>query len=129
MPYATRSDGTKLWYEITGKGDPLVLIGGFALLHNQFEFCNEILHNSGFRTVHWNQEGAGFSDWSMAKPYTIDGWADDLKCVLDHAGLKKVYLWSTSTGTAIGIRFAAKYPDYITALITYPWYKSDNQWK
>lgn len=129
MPYATRSDGTRLWYEITGKGDPLVLIGGFALLHNQFDFCNDILLKAGFATVHWNQEGAGNSDWSMAKPYTIDGWADDLKCVLDHAGLKKVYLWSTSTGTAIGIRFAAKYPQYMDALITYPWYKSDNQWK
>ena len=129
MPFATRADGAKLWYEITGKGDPLVLIGGFALIHDQFEFCNDILRKAGFKTVHWNQEGAGRSDWTMAKPYTVDGWADDLKCVLDHAGLKKVYIWSTSTGTSIGIRFAAKYPQYMAALITYPWFKTDLTWK
>lgn len=129
MPYATRDDGVKLWYDITGRGDPLVLIGGFALVHDQFEFCNGILRKAGFATVHWNQEGVGNSDWTMARPYTVDGWADDLKCVLDHAGLKKVYIWCTSTGTAIGMRFAAKYPERMNALITYPWYKSDLTWK
>jgi pimeloyl-ACP methyl ester carboxylesterase len=129
MTFATRADGIKLWYEIKGKGDPLVLIGGFALLHNQFEFCEEMLLKAGFQLINWNQEGAGNSDWSMTRPYTVEGWVDDLKCVLDHSGHKKVYLWSTSTGTAIGIRFAAKYPQLMAALITYPWFKSDLGWK
>ncbi len=36
--------GVKLWYEITGKGEPLVLTGGFGCLHNQWDWIMDILN-------------------------------------------------------------------------------------
>ena len=30
--------GCRLWYRIAGHGEPLVLTGGFGLLHDQYEF-------------------------------------------------------------------------------------------
>lgn len=122
-------NGVKLWYEVQGDGHPLVLIGGFALLHNQFDFCNSILHQAGIQTVHWNYRGSGKSDWSLTKPLTLEGWVEDLRAVLDDAGIEKASIWCTSTSTPIGMRFASKYPDRMHNLITYPYYKVDEYWR
>lgn len=117
----TSADGVDLWYDLQGRGEPLVLIGGFALVHDQFA--------SQFRTVHWNYRGVGRSDWTMTEPYTIERWVEDLRAVLDAAGIKKASIWATSTGAAIGIRFASKYPERTGALVTYPWVRSDETWR
>ena len=125
----TYRNGAKLWYEVQGDGVPLTLIGGFALLHDQFEFCNPILHDAGIQTVHWNYRGSGQSDWSLTSPLTLEGWVEDLKAVLDAAGIEKTNIWCTSTSTPIGIRFASKYPERMKTLITYPFYKVDDYWR
>ncbi len=122
-------NGSKIWYEVKGEGNPLLLIGGFALLHNQFEFCDPILQNSGIKTIHWNYRGSGLSDWSLTEPLTLEGWVEDLKFTLDEAGIEKTNIWCTSTSTPIGIRFASKYPNRMKTLITYPYYKVDDYWR
>ena len=125
----TFRNGTRLWYQVDGEGEPLVLIGGFALLHNQFDFCNDILQGAGIQTIHWNYRGSGKSDWSLTEPLTLEGWVEDLKAVLDAAGIEKTNIWCTSTSTPIGIRFASKYPERVKKLITYPYYKVDDYWR
>lgn len=123
-----RKNGVNLWYEVTGRGDPLVLIGGFALVDRQFDFCNSYL-TKHHRIIHWHYRGVGRSDWSMTQPYSIEGWVDDLAAVLEHAKIDSAAIWATSTGAAIGTRFAAKYPDKTSALITYPWVRADQGWR
>jgi pimeloyl-ACP methyl ester carboxylesterase len=36
-------NGTEIWYEVSGTGEPLVLTGGFGLLHNQWDFVRDAL--------------------------------------------------------------------------------------
>ena len=127
MAYAT-NDGHKLWYEVKGDGEPLTLIGGFALLHDQFEICLPNLHASGYQTINWNYRGSGHSDWTLVRPYSVEDWVEDLRAVLDDAGIEKTTIWATSTSSVIGTRFAAKYPERVNALLTYPWYKADRYW-
>jgi pimeloyl-ACP methyl ester carboxylesterase len=127
MPHA-RVDGARLWYEVRGKGPPLVLIGGYALVDRQFEFCDEHLAKH-FTLVHWHYRGVGRSDWTMTAPYTLERWVDDLAGVLDAAGIERAAIWCTSTGSAIGTRFASKYPERTTALVTYPWVRADQGWR
>lgn len=122
-------DGQNVWYEVKGSGKPIACIGGFALLHDQFEFCTPYMLDAGLQIINWNQRGLGASDWTMVRPYSLDDWVDDLKAVLDDAGIDRAHIWSTSTGSAIGIRFAAKYPEKTKSLITYPWYKTDDYWR
>src|SRR5262245_26941956 len=123
-----RKNGVSLWYDVQGAGDPLVLIGGFALVDRQYDFCNEHL-TEHHRIVHWQYRGVGKSDWSMTEPYSIEGWVDDLATVLDAAGIERAAIWATSTGASIGTRFAAKYPERTRALITYPWVRADQGWR
>lgn len=123
-----RSDGANLWYEVSGTGEPLTLIGGYALQHDQWDFINGHLAGD-HRLVHWNPRGLGRSDWSYSAPFSVERWVDDLRAVLDDAGIERTAIWATSTGSAIGIRFASKYPERTSALITYPWYHADETWK
>ena len=122
-------NGIKLWYDVQGVGDPLTLIGGFALLHNQYDFCNQQLLDAGHQVIHWNYRGSGNSDWTMVEPFTLERWVDDLKLVLDDAGIEKTSIWCTSTGSIVGLRFAAKYPERMNALVAYPWHKTDDYWR
>jgi pimeloyl-ACP methyl ester carboxylesterase len=128
MPYVNAS-GTKLWYEVAGSGTPLVLIGGFALLNNQFDFCREFLHEAKIRTIDWNQRGLGDSSRSITEPLSLERWVEDLRAVLDAAGIERVSIWGTSTGSSIGMRFAAKYPERMNTLITYPSFHADQYWR
>lgn len=124
----TRSEGARLWFDVTGQGSPLVLIGGFALVDRQFEFCDSYLRRH-HKLIHWHYRGVGKSDWTMTAPYTLERWVDDLRAVLDAAGIEKTAIWCTSTGASIGTRFASKYPERTSALITYPWVRSDAGWR
>ncbi len=122
-------NGTRLWYQLHGKGPVLVPIGGFALLHNQFDFCREMIVDAGYSVLDWNFRCSGNSDWTMVEPFTLEQWVEDLRAILDDAGLNQVMVWGTSTGSIIGQRFAAKYPERMRALVTYPWFRSDRTWQ
>ena len=123
MPYVT-DDGVKLWYDVAGSGDPLVLTGGFGCLHNQYEWIMEYL-TPEFQVINWNYRGAGQSDLYWAGGYTLDRWVDDLECILNALGIDQVNVWGTSTGSPITIRYTAKYQHRVKSMITYPMFKAD----
>ena len=118
-------EGADLWYELTGDGEPLVLTGGFGLLHHQWDFVRDALA-AKFTVIDWNYRGAGQSDrsWPGGR-YDQETWVDDLEHVLAANGVDRAVLWGTSTGSPLSIRYAAKYPERVRALITYPMFKAD----
>jgi pimeloyl-ACP methyl ester carboxylesterase len=117
-------NGVKLWYEITGKGEPLVLTGGFGCLHNQWDWIMDIL-NEDFQVINWNYRGSGQSDRYWGGGYSLDRWVDDLELILDSLNLNSVNLWGTSTGSPLTIRYTAKYQDRVKSMTTYPMFKAD----
>jgi len=130
MPFVDDS-GTKLWYQITGQkhGQPLVLSGGFGLLENQYDFVRELLGRH-FQVIDWNYRGAGQSDRAWpGGVYHLDTWVDDLEKILGHLRVETAVLWGTSTGSLITIRYAARYPSRVHAVITYPMFKIDPGFK
>ena len=131
MPYITSADGKKIWYDVVGNGDPLVLIGGSSLVHRQWDFMLPILQDH-FKVILYDQRGAGLSD---RDPYgiTVEQWADDLNLILEHLGIEKNHLFGTSNGSYIVVRFAAKYPQKTAAVAHYGMHKlsdqSEKMWK
>jgi pimeloyl-ACP methyl ester carboxylesterase len=124
MPYMT-SNGVKIWYDVSGEGDPLVLIGGSSLVHRQWDFMLPILRDH-FKVILYDQRGAGLSD-RPTHGITVEKWVDDLKMVLDEIGIKKTQIFGTSNGSFIVIRFAVKYPERTGAMIHYGMYKMKDQ--
>lgn len=76
----------------------------------------------------------GFGDSTYLNPITsLEDFADDLKHFLDALKIEKVVFVGWSTGGGIGLKFAAKYPDYLSHLVLiesasyrgYPIYEKD----
>ena len=44
--------------------------------------------------------------------------------ILNYLNIKEVHLWGTSTGAPLSIRYAARYPQRVESLITYPSFKA-----
>ena len=61
MAHITNSEGKKVWYDMVGEGDPLVLIGGSSLVRRQWDFMVPILQDH-FKVILYDQRGAGLSD-------------------------------------------------------------------
>ncbi len=121
----TTVDGSAIWYEVTGEGPPLVLSGGFGLLENQFDFVREELARD-FTLIDWNYRGVGRSDRAWpGRTYTLDRWVDDLEGVLAHLGIAQAFFWGTSTGSQMTMRYCARYPQRVKAMITYPMIMGD----
>jgi len=122
MPHVN-DNGVQLWYRVTGNGEPLVLSGGFGLLHNQFDHVLDLLAKD-FQVIDWNYRGAGESDRAWVGGYTLDRWVDDLELILAHLKVAQAHLWGTSTGAPLSIRYAARYQQRVKSLIVYPSFKA-----
>ncbi len=127
MPHLLTPDGLKIWYDVMGEGEPLVLIGGSSLVHNQWDFMAPLLRDR-FKIVLYDQRGAGLSG-RPATGISLENWVDDLKGVLDHIGIKRAHLLSTSNGSLVGIRFSAKCPETVQTLIHYGIYRFTEQYR
>jgi len=117
------NDGVRLWYEIKGEGEPIVLTGGFALLHDQWDRVTDILARD-LKVINWHYRGSGHSDRASPGGFTLDRWVDDLEIILDHAGIEKAHFWGTSTGSFLTTRYAARYPQRVKSVITFPLFKA-----
>ena len=106
-------NGTRLYYEATGSGHPLVLIHGMGLdtrmWNDQFECFGQ--HHY---IIRYDLRGFGKSSLPTAESYTD---ADDLMALLNHLGLECSYILGLSRGGGIAIEFALEYPEATNALI------------
>jgi len=125
MSYISSSDGKKIWYDVVGDGEPLVLVGGSSLVHRQWDFLVPLLQDH-FKVILYDQRGAGFSDRTPSG-ITVEQWVDDLKLILDEIEVEKSHIFGTSNGSFIVIRFAAKYPERTGAIIHYGMHKIGDQ--
>lgn len=68
------------------------------------------------RFVHFDKRGTGCSDRRSTAVNAIDERVDDLRAVMDAAGVERAHLFVTSEGGPMAILFAAAYPDRVLSL-------------
>ena len=91
-----------------GEGRPIVLIHGWPLSDEMYEYQYNVLMNKNFRVIGITLRGFGKSD----KPYgdyNYDVHASDIKKVLDRLKIEDAVLVGFSMGGAIAIRFVSNY--------------------
>jgi len=91
-----------------GSGRPVVLIHGFPLSDEMFEYQYEALAKAGFRAIGITMRGFGHSD-KPGTGYNYDTYAADIKAVLDQLQLENVVLGGFSMGGAIVIHYMNQY--------------------
>ena len=100
--------GIRLHVRDWGQGRPIVLIHGWPLSNEMYDYQMMELAEKGFRAISISLRGFGKSDkpWGL---YNYDVYADDLKAILDQLDLKDVTLVGFSMGGAISIHYMARH--------------------
>ncbi|WP_421830148.1 alpha/beta fold hydrolase [Larkinella sp.] len=97
-----------LFYQDWGMGNPVVLIHGWPLSHEMWEYQMTELPKHGLRCIAYDRRGFGKS----SKPwdgYDYDTLAADLKAVLDELDLRNVTLVGFSMGGGEVVRYLSRY--------------------
>jgi pimeloyl-ACP methyl ester carboxylesterase len=106
-------NGTRLYYEIAGRGQPLVLIHGFGLDNRLWDeqFRD---YSRRFRVLRYDLRGFGQSQVPGEQAYRH---ADDLCALLDYFEMPQAVLMGLSLGGWIALNFALDYPHRVSALV------------
>jgi pimeloyl-ACP methyl ester carboxylesterase len=106
------TDGTNLYYEVTGEGHPLVLIHG-GYMDNRMWDDQFAAFAERYRVVRYDVRGFGKTDLPRT-PYTD---RQDLYNLLTFLGISKTYLLGLSLGGVIAQDFTLEHPERVDALI------------
>jgi pimeloyl-ACP methyl ester carboxylesterase len=107
-------NGTKLYYEIAGKGKPLVLIHGSFGDRRFWDFQFKELSKK-YKVLRYDIRGFGRS--ALPNPDEAYRDAEDLNALINFLRIKKAHICGLSFGSFIVIDFALSYPDKCISLI------------
>ena len=91
-----------------GEGRPIVLIHGWPLSDEMYEYQYNDLMNAGFRVIGITLRGFGKSDQPFGA-YNYDVHATDLKKVLDKLDVSNAVMVGFSMGGAIAVRYVSMF--------------------
>lgn len=109
MPYATARDGTKLYYEETGKGTPIVFVHEFSGDLRSWE-AQMRYFGRRYRCIAFNARGYPPSDVPRARNrYSQAIVTDDIAAIMKHLKLRKAHIVGCSMGASTALNFGIHY--------------------
>lgn len=108
MAFIEANDGTTLHVKDMGSGRPVLLIHGWPLTGDMFEYQTLALLEAGFRVITYDRRGFGQSG-HPATGYDYDTFADDLASVIDGLDLDQVSLVGFSMGGGEIARYLSRH--------------------
>jgi pimeloyl-ACP methyl ester carboxylesterase len=111
------SNGVKIRYIVAGKGEPVILVHGFAGNLDMWRPLIADLAND-YEVIAFDCRGHGKSD----KPYEPEQYGiemvNDIVRLMDHLQIKKAQIMGYSMGGFIVVKMLVEHPDrFLTALI------------
>ena len=123
MPISVRAEYIEVEHNVhlhitdVGEGRPIVLIHGWPLSDEMFEYQYNALIKNNFRAIGITLRGFGKSDKPYGN-YDYDVHALDIKKVLNTLDVKDSVLVGFSMGGSIAIRYVSKYHgDHVSKLV------------
>jgi 3-oxoadipate enol-lactonase len=115
---ATRSgyaeiNGARIYFEVTGSGQPVVFVHGFSLDTRMWDDQVEAFAPE-YEVIRYDVRGFGRSGPGMSEPFSS---IDDLKALLDYLGYRTAHIVGLSMGGGIATSFAAVYPQATLSLV------------
>ncbi|KAK7750673.1 hypothetical protein SLS62_007373 [Diatrype stigma] len=101
------------------EGSTIILSNSLCSTFASWDHVVPVLASKGFRVLRYNQPGHGGSGVAEdLSSTTFDSLADDVRQLLAHLGISKLFAWiGVSMGAATSIVFAARYPGIVARLI------------
>ena len=118
MPFIN-SGGIRIWYEVVGRGRPLVLLHGGAADGSAWRESGYVDRlQSEFQLILLDQRGAGRSDKPHeADAYLVDRKVADTISVVDDLGIGSFVVWGWSWGGDPALELARLIPDRVEATV------------
>ncbi len=101
-------DGHSLHVKDMGSGPPVILIHGWPLTGDMWEYQTLALLEAGYRVITYDRRGFGQSG-HPADGYTYDVFADDLAAVIDHLSVPSISLVGFSMGGGEIARYLSRH--------------------
>ncbi|HTT96953.1 MAG TPA: alpha/beta hydrolase [Rhizomicrobium sp.] len=122
MPkFALRNDGVRIAYEISGEGEPVVLVHGFAsdrVQNWRAPGWYQTLNGAAYQVIALDCRGHGESDKPHdPKMYGHTTMAEDVVAVMQDAGVGDALLMGYSMGGYISMSLLIKHPDLFRKVV------------
>ena len=100
--------GVNLFYRDYGSGKPVILIHGWPMSNEMWEYQIETLVQNNFRVIAYDRRGFGRSSqpWNG---YDYDTLTDDLKAIIDQLQLENITLVGFSMGGGEVVRYFSRH--------------------
>lgn len=107
-----RVNGTEIYYEMAGSGQPLVLIHGGGVDSRAWDDQFPVFAKQ-YKVIRFDLRGAGKSGHVLV-PFSN---ADDIKGLLDHLGIQQSHFIGISRGGGFAYDFTLEHPDRVSSLV------------
>jgi pimeloyl-ACP methyl ester carboxylesterase len=116
MPFAIAADGARLYFEVVGTGEPLLLISGQSNDHYGWKYLRSDFA-ARYQVIVYDHRGTGRSDKPEAPAYSTRGFAADAIAILDHLQIDQAHAYGVSMEGRVCQWLAIDYPQRLGALI------------
>ncbi|MCI0551560.1 MAG: alpha/beta hydrolase [Anaerolineae bacterium] len=109
-------NGLDMYYEIQGKGQPLVLLhGAFSAIGTSFgELLPQLARTR--QVIAFELQAHGRTA-DIDRPLTLEQMADDVAAALQHLGIEQADIFGYSMGADVGLHLAIRHPNAARKLV------------
>ncbi|MCP3164389.1 alpha/beta fold hydrolase [Myxococcus qinghaiensis] len=107
-------NGMQMYYEVSGKGDPLIVLhGAYMNIPTMGAILPKLAKTHRVYALEFQGHGR---TTDIDRPITYPQLADDIAAFMDAVGLKKADVFGYSMGAAAGLQLAIRHPDKVNKL-------------
>ncbi|MBB4278351.1 alpha/beta fold hydrolase [Rhizobium mongolense] len=108
-------NGMQIYYEVSGHGDPLVVLhGAYMNIPSMGTIIPKLAKTHKVYAIELQGHGR---TTDIDRPITYPNLADDVAAFMDAVGLKKADIFGYSMGAAAGLQVAIRHPEKVNKLI------------
>lgn len=108
-------NGMKLYYEVSGRGDPVIVLhGAYMNIPSMGAIIPKLAESHRVYALEFQGHGR---TTDIDRPITYPNLADDVAAFMDAVGLEKADVFGYSVGAVVGLQVAIRHPKKIGKLV------------
>jgi pimeloyl-ACP methyl ester carboxylesterase len=108
-------NGMQLYYEVSGQGDPLIVLhGAYMNIPTMGEIIPKLAETHTVYALEFQGHGR---TTDIDRPITYPALANDVAAFMDTVGIEKADIFGYSMGAAAGLRLAIDHPEKVDQLV------------
>lgn len=108
-------NGMQMYYEVSGEGDPLVILhGAYMNIPTMGDIVGRLAQTHKVYALEFQGHGR---TTDIDRPITYQNLADDVAAFMDAVGLEKADVFGYSMGSAAGLQLAIHHPEKVDQLV------------